>query len=201
MAASDLRPTCPGCASVMSPFRVDGRPLALCSFCGGAWIEGEVLERLARRTLRLDPIEEADTSRRCPACTRGLEPVLVDATPVERCRACAGLYLDPGELEELARRRVALRPDEPAPRAPEAHDFRCPGCGERRPLEEGTATGRGYACMACAPAFDGGSAVLPPARGTTLNAPMPGLDGRPSFLGRKLGWQLDLISDLLFGGD
>ena len=204
MTSAPARPACPGCDSVMSPFQVDGRPLAYCTFCGGAWIDGDVLEKVARRPLSFDALDGAGTTRRCVSCKLTLDPLLIDATPVERCRLCRGIYLDHGELEELARRRVGLRRDEPStPLVHHEHDFCCPGCGERKPLAEGTVTGRGYACMSCAPAFDGSSAVLPPPRGTTLNPPLVTFDDGSVYVGRgvQIGFQLDILSSLLFGGD
>lgn len=169
MSAPPERRACPGCDSAMSPFKVDGAPVLYCLFCGGAWIDGDTLRNVAARDLAWEPFVDGGTTRRCLGCELTMDTGLLAATPVERCRLCGGTYLDQGELEELARRRVQLtasRPDAEHIR-PELR-FQCPGCGNEHHVNDGTATGRGMACMNCAPTFDGVSGVLAPSRGAGI---------------------------------
>lgn len=76
-----------------------------------------------------------DSGLPCPRCgeARRLQQVLVDGLTVDACEACAGLWLDAGELEELAseeRSRVAAARGggEAAPPPTDVRYLRCPRC-------------------------------------------------------------------------
>lgn len=131
-----------------------------CMFCGGLWFEGTELERVAGRAI---PIVRARgiTQRRCPACRLTMDPGRFGTLAVERCGTCQSIYLDEGELEQVARREIALRKPETASAASEL-TFRCGGCGTEKPLDEGATTVRGMACGNCYGAMNETPAVLDP---------------------------------------
>lgn len=69
----------------------------------------EIQERRAkqlRRTQELDPDELAELKRlhwmRCPKCGSELEEIVFRGVKVDKCFVCGGVYLDDGELEQLA---------------------------------------------------------------------------------------------------
>jgi transposase len=45
---------------------------------------------------------------RCPKCGMALETLTSQGVEIDRCRSCAGSWLDKGELEQLARREPGL---------------------------------------------------------------------------------------------
>ena len=62
-------------------------------------------EELSRERAALREREEASKTKGfwmvCPKCGGKLEEVEHENAKVERCRACAGIYLDKGELETI----------------------------------------------------------------------------------------------------
>lgn len=135
----------------------------VCGACEGLWLDYGELERLIEKPVSEEPFDGA-TSRRCPVCTLTLSTVfLPGAVPVESCTSCRGLFLDAGELEQLAGRWVSLTPKDrdawkrlvPAPPARAAEQgvdgFACVKCGQRFPLAQGNALASGLACRGCTP--------------------------------------------------
>ncbi len=70
---------------------------------------------------------------RCPKCRADMETVSFDGVEIDRCRACEGLWFDPGELEKLSNLEAAAELDTGARRAGNRHDeihqYACPRCG------------------------------------------------------------------------
>ena len=64
--------------------------------------DAELLDEQRRRSAA----EAAEAERRshylkCPKCGYDLESIDYDGVTVDRCTKCAGIWLDPGELEAL----------------------------------------------------------------------------------------------------
>ena len=135
----------------------------VCGACDGLWLDYGELERLIEKPALEEPFDGA-TSRRCPVCTLTLSTVFLPGpVPVESCTSCRGLFLDAGELEQLAGRWVSLTPKDrdawkrlvPGPPARAAEQgvdgFACVKCGQRFPLAQGNALASGLACRGCTP--------------------------------------------------
>lgn len=78
-----------------------------------------------------------DQALRCPGCDAWLEPQHVDASTVDVCPACAGLWIDwfDGELGAMAKGAARTAPRSPAERAtPAVGGPACPRC--QSPLQE-----------------------------------------------------------------
>lgn len=102
---SDLgpqRPLCPTCGSSMAG--AGGRPAKAyrCSGCQSAWVP-----RLALARVRIPLPEGAAPGMRhsdrrpCPGCDRLMALRGDDALQIDVCLWCGGVFLDPGELEQL----------------------------------------------------------------------------------------------------
>ncbi|MFZ5471689.1 MAG: zf-TFIIB domain-containing protein [Myxococcota bacterium] len=137
---------CPGCQSAMQVFHARGVEIDRCGFCGGLWFDGGELERVLKAPLPFERLPGA-TSRRCASCTTTLEPMVLRGVPMDVCASCLSVYLDEGELDELAGRRVPLH--RAAMSQEKEVTFRCPGCGEDKPAYVGTLTRNGMACVNC----------------------------------------------------
>ncbi len=114
-----------------------------CPVCKSAWLDKGKLDELkaALRTIVGEPgkspsgdrmkellgeLQQAYEGTRCPRCKERLEPFTRKGMILDRCRACAGLWYDDGELTAdlgLSRR---LRAKEGTP-----SDLRCPRCPDR----------------------------------------------------------------------
>lgn len=159
--------SCPDCQEKLQPLFIDlpGRPdvqLDRCPACGGLWFDYGELEQVTGRDARIEVLEGADTSRRCPRCTLTLTAVFLNgATPVETCTACRGLWLDFTDVPDVAAPRlhalakpgarswegVAPPDDEPV----RLVGFECAACHQRRPYAEARGTSKGLVCSACSP--------------------------------------------------
>lgn len=143
---------CPFCQTTMRPTFLGGLPREECRGCGSVWFEGEALAKvmggsvsdaLIRRAKGLpggckgcgaklkyvpscpDCGTQAPT---CPRCNHAPLPV-VEAlgVAVEVCSDCAGVALDPGELQQLQRAADAHR-NEPLDLRPKVRLKVVPGC-------------------------------------------------------------------------
>jgi len=133
----------------MQRFLVEQVELDRCPFCGGMWFDRGELESVSGRALTLERLA-GDTTRRCAYCGITLQTALLESTPAEVCGSCLGTYLDDGELEALAQRKVSLpRGDAPELSRREAVQFQCAGCGKVLALNEGVTTPRGVSCGSC----------------------------------------------------
>jgi Zn-finger nucleic acid-binding protein len=137
----------------MQLFHVWRVELDLCPECGGVWVDRNGVERAVGRRLAETP-REGTSWRQCAACRKPLTLLVLAGEQVESCASCRGVYLDKGELDQLATRRVPLQG--PALKhSPEGTvlSFQCPRCGGEFPAELGYPRGRGLVCTECAPAF------------------------------------------------
>ncbi len=137
----------------MQIFHAGRVELDLCGACGGVWLDRNALEDVASRMLA-DMPRESDVHRLCACCREPLTPIFLEGEQVESCQSCRGIFLDKGEIDQLAMRRVSLQ----GPAVTRDLDgalvtFQCPGCGGEFPANAGLARGRALVCEGCAPRF------------------------------------------------
>lgn len=107
---------CPGCASPLVAFELEGIELDHCVSCGGTWLDPGELEQIAllaegtERGAFAKRVEgrrgvSGKSTRRCPRCGKGLEGLMVEhgdrELKLDRCPRGDGLWLDRGELQTL----------------------------------------------------------------------------------------------------
>lgn len=116
---------CVRCGAELKLSTVGSVEVDVCGTCGGLWLDHKELQQLAEmkdqelealyelvrrgaeskagapyRTATPDPTsEEHRLESPCPACTGKLTSAVVGSVHVELCSRCAGVFLDPGELE------------------------------------------------------------------------------------------------------
>lgn len=70
---------------------------------------------------------------RCPKCRADMEQIEIDGTVIDRCRKCAGIWFDAGEVEVLRNRAAAEAVDTGDAKTGRGYDainqYRCPRCG------------------------------------------------------------------------
>jgi Zn-finger nucleic acid-binding protein len=105
---------CLNCETVPMELVSCGQDLKVdrCSECGGIWLDGR--EFIDLKELGVFYIKNLDTSgkepveknriRECPRCEVVLQPARTDdgSIKVDRCPDCKGMWLDRGELLQLA---------------------------------------------------------------------------------------------------
>ena len=107
---------CPRCRTELDARSHAAIAAAICARCGGAWLGGGDLERAIRlfateqgivlTTLALLEGPTRATTLPCPHCAAPLQALTLRGVEVERCPACRGVFLDPGEGQRLAQRVV-----------------------------------------------------------------------------------------------
>lgn len=100
----------------MEPVRAGGATIDRCTSCRGLWLDAAELQRVlqaspgtgasaAARVDRSTPPRTPAGVRRCPRDGEELVPTPDPTQPhvvVDRCRSCLGIFLDAGELRDLA---------------------------------------------------------------------------------------------------
>jgi Zn-finger nucleic acid-binding protein len=101
---------------------IDRRPAASCPRCHGLWISGPALaetrlpvEQVPHESRRPGPPPPDAGPRRCPQCDALMRSETHAGLTIERCAACASVWLDAGEFDAV--RRV-LQPTSQAPTGP-----------------------------------------------------------------------------------
>lgn len=101
----------------------EGLPALACPDCGAVLLQLDDWRRWRSRAPQLpasalvaagDAPADHGRVRACPACTRLMERLSVDATEafrVDRCGPCQLVWLDPGEWQALVQRGLALQLD------------------------------------------------------------------------------------------
>lgn len=143
---------CPGCQSAMSRVFSKDVELDWCQFCGGIWCDSGELKQVTGSAEQV--ADGRGQPLPCAACGTPMTPGTLSGCQVEHCGKCAGIYLSPGELDEIAGGKVSLLHIPPPQR--EEVDFTCAGCGARLPLAESYATSHGLACSKCVNLVDMG---------------------------------------------
>lgn len=105
-APDDPRLTCPSCGRVWWPDPDDVLGHR-CPACGGLHLPAHAVEQvlLAERGWSIGELRAAasePSSGACASCGGGLAFVQVDDTRVELCARCGGVWLEPGELEQVS---------------------------------------------------------------------------------------------------
>lgn len=104
------------CDGVLSEVRIDTIRIDQCNACRGIWFDRKELEAVvdvARRKMLPLPATSSPVSQRmderqgnCPRDRIALEPVeslAVDGLTYDHCPRCKGVWLDGGELEQIAK--------------------------------------------------------------------------------------------------
>ena len=102
---------CPRCKSLLIVVEFQEIELDWCPACEGLWFDSGEMElvtaQMRGNAAVVVPRQKADTAEKrlkCPECNRTMvKRLLGDAEPVvaDVCRACGGLWLDHGELEQI----------------------------------------------------------------------------------------------------
>ena len=120
---------CPRCQSPMGPVIWEaGIEVERCSGCGGVWLDRARLEKIQAtverdytpQLKRIDDVARAyETARQrrgpdvaCPRCGKEMvknEYGMCSQIVIDLCPACAGIWLDRGELEALIERGSPAR--------------------------------------------------------------------------------------------
>ena len=109
--------TCPADHGLMEPIRIAGCEVNHCLTCGGMWFDRTELERIlaapaAARALDIGPIVKHRRQDLKPAkhrtCPRDRTTLTThhhhpqEHVIIDECAACRGIFLDAGELRDLA---------------------------------------------------------------------------------------------------
>ncbi|MBX3468212.1 MAG: zf-TFIIB domain-containing protein [Planctomycetes bacterium] len=138
--AAARRAVCPKCKAGLWYLRRDGNTIEQCSACGGMWLDAGELTAAIAVYRRVDSRHGTPTGASCLRDAEELREVVFPGTQVliDVCPACAGVWLDRGELDalraavqhlvaperDLNERARELALDAPAPEA-----RGCPRCG------------------------------------------------------------------------
>lgn len=136
----------------------------LCVGCNGIWFDGAELAQVSPALGGL-PERRAEIAAAgrasgiaCPRCSARMTEVELLDVPLDICEECAGVWLDGGEYEALAR---AADREEGLPAPPAAQDrsaaakaqrtraVACKQCGVTAPLEKTYLTAMGLVCAGC----------------------------------------------------
>jgi Zn-finger nucleic acid-binding protein len=175
---------CPGCLQPMNVLTACGLELEACPTCGGFWFDlgeletavpAEAVRRMTSSALgrpglckvcgaaneRIGPCPRCERpAPACPACGELLRAGVHRGVAVDVCEGCLGIFLDAGELQQLAarpevaaeiQRAAVTRPHASGP-AVRASDLRCVGCQRRLRARHAFTSGSESYCGSCAPA-------------------------------------------------
>lgn len=174
LAADTIAPTrkkkaparrCPGCGSAMQVFRVGEVEIDKCFFCGGLFLNDGELEQVLGR--RLTATAGSSAGRDCSSCQTNMVHSRVERVEMDHCPDCGGVYLDLGELDLLAGKRVRVTQKEVSILDPDATTYDCYGCGERGLMSKAYLTRKGMCCGSCYPIIDCQVVVPDPWTGRT----------------------------------
>ena len=97
---------------------IDRRPAASCRHCHGLWISGPAIaetqlpaDQVPLESRRAGPQRPDARPRLCPPCGAPMRSETHSGLTIERCAACASVWLDAGEFDAV---RQALLPRMPA---------------------------------------------------------------------------------------
>lgn len=138
--AAERRAVCPKCKAGLWYLRRDGNTIEQCSACGGQWLDAGELTAAIAVYRRVDSRHGAPAGVTCLRDGEELREVEFPGTTVrlDVCPACAGVWLDQGELEALRaavahlvapERDLGERARELALDAAPLPARGCPGCG------------------------------------------------------------------------
>lgn len=195
---------CPRCGNALTDRNFGSVAVDGCTACGGVWFDYAELTKLARDPMTgLMEVErafqssvvgyETAGSMNCPRCNLHLYSFSFPHTPdvqLDACRQCKGVWVDDGELQQIAERVQACRPaQEPVAAAPAGintdsarYQLRaatsflithpCPNCCENNPAAAVVCWACGQSMRSCAavalcPRCDHGMAEFMPGEAPT----------------------------------
>jgi Zn-finger nucleic acid-binding protein len=97
---------CPRCKIEMQLLRVNEIELDACPKCMGIWFDSSELDKIIGSKKSFE--EEAYLSKPlggnidCPSCRQKMGYLTINNTTIDFCKTCEGIWLDAGELTELA---------------------------------------------------------------------------------------------------
>jgi Zn-finger nucleic acid-binding protein len=103
-----------------------------CAKCQGVWLDdGEIAQLIGAVAVRPLPIPRNAVEQQGQLCPRCRKPLFLfsypgTATVIDVCQQCAGIWLDAGELQEIAKVR-------------RERTMICPSCGHQQPVAESCA--------------------------------------------------------------
>lgn len=112
---------CPRHTTKLTAQGRNGHQLDQCPECTGVWIKGPVIDQILGSGERLKlrsvcSVKESDLL--CPVDGHKLHEGKIGPVTVDLCQGCNGLWLDPGELETLLKRKPVspyVSPDSSVP--------------------------------------------------------------------------------------
>lgn len=111
---------CPACEATLRALAFADKEIDLCDYCGGVWCdegelvpvvhelirEGRIPENSKKPNDKHRQDEDPDAERKeCPRClaeTESFNYAYDSNIFLNRCKACSGIWLDGGELREVA---------------------------------------------------------------------------------------------------
>lgn len=107
---------CPRCDQDLAQLRhrESGAIVDVCRKCNGIWFDAGELDQVldvSARDLQAPKSDEERATALCPKCYTPMAAFHYPQTlvTVDMCRACHGIWLDGGELQEIATVRLALQ--------------------------------------------------------------------------------------------
>ena len=102
---------CPKCSGSLKERILKGQTAHVCTGCEGMWIGVDEMSSAARKPMSLWSAVEAELDRdahasgmTCPECQRNpLQATDFQGAELDWCAECRGVFLDPGELREVAK--------------------------------------------------------------------------------------------------
>ncbi|MFL5319885.1 MAG: zf-TFIIB domain-containing protein [Myxococcaceae bacterium] len=78
--------------------------------CGAMFLPADQLKQITGHTSVADGKPgKWEQARQCPACKTYMDALDFRGVRTDRCPGCSGLFLDPNELEQVARTKVPLQ--------------------------------------------------------------------------------------------
>ena len=98
--------TCPRCQVNLQIMRVRDIELDACPKCVGLWFDSTELDKIIGGAKSFEEMaylsEPLGTKINCPSCGEKMQFSTIENVTVDFCRKCEGVWLDTGELTELA---------------------------------------------------------------------------------------------------
>ena len=97
---------CPRCNIDMQLLNVREIELDVCPKCMGIWFDSSELDKILGAEKSFEEMaylsKPLGENIDCPSCNEKMEYSTVQGTTIDFCRKCEGVWLDAGELTELA---------------------------------------------------------------------------------------------------
>jgi Zn-finger nucleic acid-binding protein len=97
---------CPRCELEMQLLNVRDIELDVCPKCMGIWFDPKELDKVLGASSSFEEMaylsKPLGENIKCPSCGEVMEYSTIENTTIDFCRKCEGVWLDAGELTELA---------------------------------------------------------------------------------------------------